>query len=140
MNLLDDDTVSLDLVPSVGGRVLIAESYPSCAESLALLLDRFCFTSEIVRDGPSVLPAVRSFKPHIVVLDLVLPGLSGRKVARQLLALPHDEQPGIVVVTGYSMPNDRKELLTDGVSAFFLKPADPAALLEALWRITARSA
>jgi two-component system response regulator RegX3 len=65
-------------------RVLIVEDEPDLAEPLAYLLRREGYEVEIAEDGPSALARFRDHGSDIVLLDLMLPGMQGTEVCRQL--------------------------------------------------------
>ncbi|MGZ8804538.1 MAG: response regulator [Microbacterium sp.] len=65
-------------------RVLIVEDEPDLADPLAYLLRREGYEVEIAEDGPSALTAFRDHGADIVLLDLMLPGMSGTEVCRQI--------------------------------------------------------
>lgn len=67
-------------------RVLIVEDEPDLADPLAYLLRREGYEVEIAEDGPSALTAFRERGADIVLLDLMLPGMPGTEVCRQLRA------------------------------------------------------
>lgn len=116
------------------GRVLIADDYPDCASSLALLLGMDGYETETVADGPGVLSAAARFAPDVVVLELSLPGCSGEDVARGLLTLPPDRRPRVIVASGYGDEARRSRLTGLGVDAYLVKPADPEELLSCVRR------
>ena len=65
-------------------RVLIVEDEPDLADPLAYLLRREAYEVEIAEDGPSALALFREHGADIVLLDLMLPGMSGTEVCRQI--------------------------------------------------------
>ncbi len=65
-------------------RVLLVEDEPDLADPLAYLLGREGFEVEIAEDGPSALTAFRERGADIVLLDLMLPGMPGTEVCRQI--------------------------------------------------------
>src|SRR5205085_7370216 len=116
------------------GRVLIADDYPDCADSLALLLELRGFETATVIDGAGVLPAADRFAPDVVVLDLVLPGCDGEEIARGLLNLPPDRRPRVIIATGFADEPRRERLEQIGVDAYLLKPTDPNELVACVRR------
>jgi len=64
--------------------ILIVEDEASLAEPLAYLLDREGYETAIAPDGPSAISAFERGEPDLVLLDLMLPGMSGTEVCRQL--------------------------------------------------------
>ena len=65
-------------------RVLLVEDEPDLADPLAYLLRREGFEVEIAEDGPTALDAFRERGADIVLLDLMLPGMPGTEVCRQI--------------------------------------------------------
>ena len=58
-------------------RVLIVDDDNNIAELISLYFTKECFETMIVNDGESALPAVESFHPNLILLDLMLPGIDG---------------------------------------------------------------
>src|SRR5437764_15493928 len=65
-------------------RVLIADGYPDTAWSMATALCQFGEDARHACDGLTALRLAKEFRPEAVLMDLVLPGLDGPEVARQL--------------------------------------------------------
>ncbi|GAA1994881.1 response regulator transcription factor [Microbacterium pumilum] len=65
-------------------RVLIVEDEPDLADPLAYLLRREAYEVEIAEDGPAALAAFRERGADIILLDLMLPGMPGTEVCRQV--------------------------------------------------------
>ena len=67
-------------------RVLVVDDDASLAEMLSIVLEGEGLTTSIVRSGEQVMPEFASFKPDVVLLDLMLPGLDGMSVCRRIRA------------------------------------------------------
>ena len=67
-------------------RVLIAEDEPSIVTSLEFLMRRAGFETRTASDGEEALQLVSTFRPHLVVLDIMLPRRSGLEVCRHIRA------------------------------------------------------
>ena len=65
-------------------RVLIVDDDNNIAELISLYFTKECFETMIVNDGESALPAVESFHPNLILLDLMLPGIDGYQVCREV--------------------------------------------------------
>jgi CheY-like chemotaxis protein len=98
------------------------------AESIAMILRVSGYDVRCVHDGPSVLPAAKSYRPDVVVLDIGLPGLSGYDVARELRGQPEFKRTPLVAVTGYGQEEDRRRSQEAGFDCHLTKPVDPEAL------------
>lgn len=67
-------------------RILIVDDDNNIAELIALYLTKECFEIQIVNDGESAITAVDSFHPNLILLDLMLPGMDGYQVCREVRA------------------------------------------------------
>jgi len=103
-------------------RILIVEDDPKTAETLRLYLKNAGFEADVIGDGPSGLEAARKGRYVLMILDLMLPGLSGESVCRTLRA----ESPlPIVMLTARSTTSDRIEGLELGADDYITKPFSP---------------
>jgi DNA-binding NarL/FixJ family response regulator len=86
-------------------------------------------------DGREALDLVRRLSPDVLVLDLMMPGLNGLEVARQL----HKQTPkvGIVVLSMYDDEGFVLEALANGVSAYVLKDSNSSDLVQAVREVAA---
>ena len=67
-------------------KILIVDDDNNIAELISLYLTKECFETMIVNDGESVLPSLDSFQPNLILLDLMLPGIDGYQVCREVRA------------------------------------------------------
>src|SRR4051812_19538251 len=88
-----------------------------------------------VNDGLSVLPLVEKLRPEVLVLDLMMPGLNGLEVTRQL----HQKrsQTRIIVLSMHANEAYVLEALRNGASAYVLKQAHGRVLIEAIREVLA---
>ena len=69
---------------AVKQKILIVDDDNNIAELISLYLIKECFETMIVNDGESALEAVETFKPNLMLLDLMLPGIDGYQVCREV--------------------------------------------------------
>ena len=69
---------------AVKQKILIVDDDNNIAELIALYLTKECYETQIVNDGESVLPAMESFSPNLILLDIMLPGIDGYQVCREV--------------------------------------------------------
>jgi two-component system CheB/CheR fusion protein len=120
-------------------RILVAEDLEAVAETASRMLKLWGHTVRLIRDGPSVLPAVCDFKPDVVLLDIGLPGMDGYEVARQInQEVAMDARPMIVAVTGYGQEEDRRRSREAGCDFHLVKPIDPSELRVLLESVESR--
>lgn len=113
-------------------RVFLADDHVVLREGLAALINDQMDMEVIGQagDGRAVLQHTLDCQPHIVVMDVSMPGLSGAQAAAQVLqACP---EIGIVVLTRHSEPGYVRQMLQAGVRGYVLKQAPAAELLSAI--------
>jgi two-component system phosphate regulon response regulator PhoB len=111
-------------------RVLIAEDDDSLRALMRLTIDVGGIDIDEAEDGTSALAAARATPPDLVLLDWMMPGLSGLELCRELRADPVTAGATIVMVTARVMPEDREAALAAGADHFVGKPFSPVALLD----------
>jgi CheY-like chemotaxis protein len=113
-------------------RVLVVDDCPDTRTGLRHLLRRWGHEVDEAAAGPAALSLAASFRPDVVLLDVGLPGMDGREVARQLRAIPGLEKALLVAVTGFGEPDNVTDCLQAGCDTHLLKPYDPLALKQLL--------
>ena len=103
-------------------RVLIAEDEANIAELLQFLLQREGYETQMVFDGSAALAAAREAVPDAVVLDAMLPNLSGYEVLKALRADASLKAVPVLMLTAKGQDKDRKLAEDLGVNAFITKP------------------
>jgi CheY-like chemotaxis protein len=115
-------------------KVLIVDNDPDTVWTSQLLLEWEGYATRTALDGPSALAIAPTFRPDVILLDLVLPGLDGFEVARRLLPLKRGTGCRILAVTGrHRQPTD-PPLASVGLDGYLLKPAPLDSLLQSLVR------
>jgi CheY-like chemotaxis protein/two-component sensor histidine kinase len=117
-----------------GRRVLVVDDNVDAAESTAAFLRLEGHEVKTVSDGNEALSSVRVFAPHVVVLDIGLPGLDGYAVARRLREQGDTSHALLIAMTGYGQKDDRQKATEAGFDYFFVKPTDPSQLQQAIER------
>jgi CheY-like chemotaxis protein len=112
-------------------RVLVVDDVADNRESLGLLVQSWGHEVRLAHDGPSALEAFVSFRPHVVLLDIGLPGMDGWQVAQQIRR--HDGGATLLVaVTGYGQEGDRVRSRAAGIDIHLVKPVRPAKVQQLL--------
>ena len=107
-------------------RILVVDDEPYIANFLRLGLKYEGFSVAVAGDGPAALQEVDRFKPHIVVLDLRLPGIDGLDVAERLR---RDPDLLIIMLTARDQVSDRIAGFQVGADDYVVKPFDFDELL-----------
>jgi two-component system response regulator MtrA len=107
-------------------RVLVVDDDSALAEMLGIILRADGFEPAFVSDGARALPAFRDTKPDIVLLDLMLPGMSGLDVCRAIRA---ESGTPIIMLTAKTDTVDVVLGLESGADDYVVKPFKPKELV-----------
>jgi putative two-component system response regulator len=113
----------------VNARVLVADDEESVAELLRRMLAKEGYAVEVVNDGLAALQSVQEHKPHVVLLDVNMPGMNGIDVCRRIKQDLSNRLTPVVLVTGMAQRERRIEGLEAGADDFLSKPVDAQELL-----------
>ena len=122
--------------PAAGKRILVVDDNADAADMLAMLLDASGHTALVEYGAEAGLARALRDRPAICVLDIGLPDMDGRELARRLRQAPELEGMLLIAATGYGSEHDKIDALTAGFDHHLVKPLDLAALL-ALFERTA---
>jgi CheY-like chemotaxis protein len=113
-------------------RILAVEDNIDSARSLAFLLHEMGHRAEYAINGYAGLAAFKVFKPHVVLLDLGLPGMSGFEFCTRLRRLEDGKSARVIVISAYNSPEDRERSHALGCEAHLVKPVPPEVLEDLL--------
>jgi DNA-binding response OmpR family regulator len=113
-----------------GTRILIVEDDRSIARLVQLELEHRNFTVRCAYDGPSGLEALSDFKPALIILDIMLPGLDGVGVLKKLRAAGN--RVPVIMLTARGDPLDKVHSLDRGADDYLTKPFDMEELMARL--------
>jgi DNA-binding response OmpR family regulator len=121
-----------------GPLILIVEDEDSIRELYAAELAAAGFMVLEASDGATAIEKALQFGPHAVVLDLMLPGIDGFKVARKLREEDRTRDVAIVALTALRSARAEQMAVAAGCDSFLSKPVIAAALVGELVRLLAR--
>jgi signal transduction histidine kinase len=113
--------------PRAGTRILVVDDNFDAARGMARLLQLTGHDVRVAHDGIKALEIARDFRPRFILLDIVLPGMDGHEVARQLRADPRHRDAVIIAISGYSQ-DDYCNSDEAGFDHHLVKPIDYDAL------------
>jgi CheY-like chemotaxis protein len=119
-------------LPSRRIRVVIVEDNQATAESLRQLLDLYGYEVKVAYDGLEGVRVAQEWPPEIVLCDIGLPGQDGYSVAIALRQHPATEKARLIAITAYGSDDARRRSQEVGFEKHFVKPVDPAVLLQVL--------
>jgi two-component system alkaline phosphatase synthesis response regulator PhoP len=115
--------------PARPPRVLIADDDPKGAELLeAYLADSDC-DLRTAADGEQTLQQVAAWKPDLILLDIMMPRISGFEVCKRLRADPATRDIGVLMITALDEPSDIERAVEAGTDDFITKPINKTDLL-----------
>ena len=111
-------------------KVLVAEDDPDIQVILKMVLTRLgkCDVA-ITYQGDQVVPMAKSNRPGLILLDVMLPEMSGFDICKALKADPETASIPIIFLTARSMPSEIQEAMKLGALGYLAKPFDPMALV-----------
>jgi CheY-like chemotaxis protein len=117
-------------MPHSKSRILIADDNPTNVELLEVYLGELDCELAVAVDGRDTLEKVASFKPHLILLDVMMPKLSGFEVCQQLKGSPQTKGIMILMVTALNELGDIERAVAAGTDDFLSKPVNKLELLK----------
>lgn len=105
-------------------RVLIVDDNKDGRETLASVLRELGFFVQTAPDGTSALACAETFQPQVVLLDILMPGLSGFQVAEKLRQHPTLSNILLISMSGFALEPDDIRWQRSGFDYHLLKPMD----------------
>ena len=107
-------------------KILIVDDDNNIAELISLYLTKECFECQIVNDGEAALNMLDTFQPDLILLDLMLPGMDGYQVCREVR---HKSNLPIIMLSAKGEIFDKVLGLELGADDYIIKPFDSKELV-----------
>lgn len=107
-------------------KILIVDDDNNIAELISLYLTKECFDTQIVNDGERALTEAAAFQPNLILLDLMLPGMDGYQVCREIRK---DSNVPIIMLSAKGETFDKVLGLELGADDYIIKPFDSKELV-----------
>ena len=107
-------------------KILIVDDDENIAELISLYLTKECFDTKLVYDGEDALAAFDSYQPNLILLDLMLPGIDGYQVCREIRS---KAATPIIMLSAKSEVFDKVLGLELGADDYIMKPFDPKEMV-----------
>ena len=107
-------------------KILIVDDDTNISELISLYLTKECFETKCVEDGEAALDAFKNFKPNLILLDLMLPGMDGYQVCREIRKT---SQTPIIMLSAKGEVFDKVLGLELGADDYIIKPFDTKELV-----------
>ena len=116
-------------IPSTAPRVLIVEDEDNIALALSTVLGREGWDLTRIEDGAAALEEIRANRPDLVILDVMLPSVSGYEICQQIRLDPALAGTRILMMTARGNAMERRKGLALGADGFIAKPFDLRELM-----------
>ncbi len=116
-------------------RVLVVDDERSIRDFISLGLRHEGYEVQVAADGHAGLRAVNEFKPHLVIVDLMMPKMDGWEMCR---AISGDQHRGIIILSARDETGDRIQGLELGADDYLVKPFDFGELLARIHAVMRR--
>lgn len=117
--------------------VVVIEDEPDAAELFAEMMQNIGYEVVISLSSTSALALVSSYKPAAVILDIMMPEITGLELLKSIRKLPDLAQTPVVLVSALSLPSDIKNGLAAGASAYLPKPVGFDELKQTIDKVVA---
>ena len=107
-------------------KILIVDDYENIAELISLYLTKECFDTMMVHDGYDALTAFETYRPNLILLDLMLPGIDGYQVCREIRS---KSNVPIIMLSAKGEVFDKVLGLELGADDYVIKPFDSKELV-----------
>ncbi len=120
--------------------ILVVEDEPAIQELIAVNLEHAGYAVNLARDAETALASVKRALPDILIVDWMLPGMSGISLSRQLRADERSRDLPIIMLTARGTEADKIEGLESGADDYITKPFSPRELLARIKAVLRRRA
>ncbi len=112
-------------------RVLVVDDEPDAVELLQEFLTGKGYEVLTAANGNEALQKLKAERPHLILLDVRMPGMNGLEALRQIREI--DREVGVIMVTAVNEEETGREALRLGAFDYIVKPLDLAYLERSLW-------
>ena len=110
-------------------KILIVDDSPTERYFLTDILIKNGFSVSTAENGEEALLKIKADKPHLILMDIVMPGQNGFQVTRAISRDPLTQDVPIIICTSKGQETDRIWGLRQGARDYIVKPVDPQELL-----------
>lgn len=118
-------------------RILIADDEPSIRQLVAFTLRRRGYTIVEAEDGATALDLIRRESPDLVVLDVMMPGMSGIAVVQEMMSDAATAEIPVILLSAKGQGVEIEEGLASGARLYLVKPFSPRELAERVAEVIA---
>ena len=118
--------VQIDLT---GAKILAVDDVPANLDVLSQALEAGGYNVLVATSGETALDLVSRIEPDLILLDVMMPGMDGLQVAREVRSRPQHDDVRIILLTAKGQDRDIEAGLAAGADDYMTKPFSPSRLL-----------
>jgi two-component system cell cycle response regulator DivK len=107
-----------------GAPILIVDDNPVNLKLARVLLSAAGHEVRTAGDAEEALEVLKAWRPHLILMDIQLPGMDGLSLTRQLKDDPATRDIVVVALTAYAMKGDDEKAIASGCAGYITKPLD----------------
>ncbi len=111
-------------------KILIVDDEPNIVMSLEFLLRKHGYEVFIARNGTEAMETIRREKPHIILLDVMMPDVDGYDVCRYVKSMPETSLAKVIFLSARGRETDIRKGYEAGASLYLTKPFSTRVLME----------
>jgi DNA-binding response OmpR family regulator len=110
-------------------RILIADDEPNIVTSLEFLMQKAGYEVKVARDGEEALAQIEAFRPDLVLLDVMMPKVSGYEICQRMRARPQWKDIKIVMLSAKGRDVEVSKGISLGADRYVTKPFSSSELI-----------
>ncbi|HDY89142.1 MAG TPA: response regulator [bacterium] len=119
-------------------KILIVDDDPLSQDLLTKMLSKDGYKTEIAADGFDAGFKIKDFKPGLIILDLIMPGMDGFELCTRVKENSETSHMKILAITGYDTKENRDRVMKAGADGYLAKPLAMDTLLQYVGRLLNR--
>lgn len=116
-------------------KILLVEDHPANIDVIRTGLELLGYTVTVAEDGKEAVEMAASELPDLIVMDILLPKVSGLEAVSRIRSNPKTKSIPILAATALALPGDKKKCLDGGCNAYIAKPFAPKQLVAAIEKL-----
>ena len=110
--------------------ILVVDDSPTERHFLSELLSSHGYQVSTAENGEAAIACIKSDLPHLIIMDIVMPGQNGFQTTREISRDPSTQHVPIIICSSKNLETDRIWGIRQGAREFMVKPVDPIQLLK----------
>lgn len=110
-------------------KIMVVEDEPNLRKLLEVIIGKEGYQVMTLDDGEAALERLDSFRPDLIISDIMMPRLDGLELCRKIRAMPQHQNIPVLLLTAKDAPTDKYQGFREGADDYVVKPFDPVELL-----------